>query len=199
VPQAPLHNEKELFALIAEGDERAFKTLYYQYLPLVQPLIAAIVRSELPVKDLVQEIFLRIWVSREKLPDIDDPKAWIFRIVYFQSFSFLRRQAVKKKAAGRLQEAQEAAAIGNPVEEYTALQEIGRLVKQAIEDLSPQARRIYTLSREEHLKIPEIAERLGISPHTVKNMLVKALKKIRQELEEKGVFLPAILLLYYLN
>jgi RNA polymerase sigma-70 factor (ECF subfamily) len=193
-----LHNEKQLFALIAEGDEKAFKTLYYQFLPRLQPLISAIIRSDDHVKDLVQEVFLRIWLNRKDLPDIRDPKAWIFQITYFQSYSWLRRLAVRKKAAGKLYAEQDSLGHNNPVTDYITVQEIGRLVRESISALSPQAQRIYRLSREEHLKIPEIAARLGISPNTVKNTLVRSLKKISESLKEKGVFLPGLLLVYYL-
>jgi len=197
VPVKPIHNDRELFNLIAGGDERAFKQLYYEYLPRIQPLIAAIIRLDAPVKDIVQEIFLRIWLNREKLTEIQDPKAWIFKIAYFQSFTWLRRQTVKQRSREVLV-AQASNNTGNPVEEYTSVQEIGRLVRQAILSLAPREQLIYQLSREEHLKIQEIANRLEISPNTVKNTLVRALKKIRKALEEKGVFLPAVLLWYYL-
>jgi RNA polymerase sigma-70 factor (ECF subfamily) len=52
-----IHEEKLLFRQIAAGDEAAFETLFYLYLPLIQPVIGNMVKSEAVVKDLVQEIW----------------------------------------------------------------------------------------------------------------------------------------------
>ena len=50
-------NDQKLFALIAEGDEQAFRQIFHFYTPLLQPLILNIIQSEASVKDVVQEIF----------------------------------------------------------------------------------------------------------------------------------------------
>jgi RNA polymerase sigma-70 factor (ECF subfamily) len=51
-------------------------------------------------------------------------------------------------------------------------------------EMSPQQQIIYRMSREEGLKIPEIAEKLGLSASTVKNTLVRALQHLRHFLEK---------------
>jgi RNA polymerase sigma-70 factor (ECF subfamily) len=66
------------------------------------------------------------------------------------------------------------------------LKEVRRLIIEAVGRLPAQRRRIYQMSRDEEMKIPEIAERLGISPNTVKNTLVVSLGFIRHYLAERG-------------
>jgi RNA polymerase sigma-70 factor (ECF subfamily) len=66
------------------------------------------------------------------------------------------------------------------------LKEVHQLVIQAVGRLPAQRRRIYQMSRDEGMKIAEIAEQLGISPNTVKNTLVMSLGFIRKYLAERG-------------
>jgi RNA polymerase sigma factor (sigma-70 family) len=67
------------------------------------------------------------------------------------------------------------------------LNEINKIVAIAVEKLPEQRKKIYQLSRGDGKTIPEIAETLGISPNTVKNALVMALKSIRIQLDQHGI------------
>lgn len=186
--------EKVLLVRISGGDEAAFLELFHFYARLIRPVVFKITQNEAMVPDLVQDVFLRIWLHREKLPEIDNLRSWIFRIVYHQSFNYLRQQAVRRKAQDRLERSLMDAAPDNPVEDNTLFEETRRQISLAIDHLPPQARRVYLLSREQGLKINEIAATLSISPKTVKNTLTRALAGIKARLEAHGIYLPAVLL-----
>lgn len=189
------HHEKELFNLVAQGDESAFEELFHVYVPKIQPVILKLVKSEAVTKDIIQDIFLNIWVSRAKLPDIMSPSNWIFKITYNRTYSWLEQQAIRQKVNSN---------IGNRLGESHSYQteeniffaETARLVKQAIHQLPPQTRKIYLLSREEGMKIAEIADHLNISVSTVKNTIVNAGKAIRANLARHGIILPLILFIW---
>ena len=66
------------------------------------------------------------------------------------------------------------------------LHDLQKLVARAVNHLSPQRRKIYQLSREQNMTIPEIADHLQISASTVKNTLVTALREIREYLNKAG-------------
>ena len=66
-----------------------------------------------------------------------------------------------------------------------------QLMKVALTALSPRRRLVYQLSRDQGLNLQEIAARLRLSPNTVKNHLVIALKFIRKYL---SVMNPVLLL-----
>lgn len=151
------------------------------------------IQTEAPVKDVIQEIFLNIWLSRQKLVEIDNPRKWIFRIAYFQSYKWIRQQLVRTEAKHVLQSGanmQPTFIDGEP----TAFGETARLIKLAIEQLPPQAKKIYLLSREEDLKIREIADLLKLSTQTVKNSLTRSLHTIQEFLEEHEIYIPAVFL-----
>lgn len=185
-------HETTLFHRIAEGDESAFEALFHLYVPKIRPVIARIIQVEGPEKDIIQEIFLGIWLSREKLPEVMTPHNWIFKMVYHRCYSWLQKQGVRDKANRII--TRESADHSNLTEENIAFSETALLVKQAILQLPPQAQKIYLLSRETGLKIAEIAGELQLSPQTVKNSLVRSLKFIREYLTAKGIILPMILL-----
>lgn len=187
-----LHNEKELLLRISEGDEKAFEAFFFYYFPQIQPLIAEIIDSQTASRDVIQDIFLNIWINRGKLPEIQNMRSWIFTVAYHQSYSWLRKQKTRNNATAAI----DTPDATNAIEEYTAFRETGKLIQEAVQTrLTRQQQNIYRLSREHHLTIPEIAERLGLSPNTVKNTLVSALKEIRHYLQEHGILLPSVVLI----
>lgn len=193
-----MHNEPytdtELFRLIAEGDETAFRLLFHRYVPELRPLIMHITKTASVAEDIIQETFLRLWISRDKLVSIENPRSWLLRIVFYQSFSYLRRQGVHTRAMDVMASRQDAEDVHNPTEETLAYHQVLHLVEEAVQQLPPQARRIYVMSREKGLRIPEIAQALMLSPNTVKNSLVSSLKIIRKRIEQSGHFIPMVVL-----
>jgi RNA polymerase sigma-70 factor (ECF subfamily) len=187
------YTDNELFRLIADGDETAFRLLFHRYVPELRPLVMHITKTAAVTEDIIQEAFLRLWISRDKLDTIEHPRSWLLRIVFHQSFTYLRRQAVHTKAIDAIS-ARQAAEEHNPTEDALAYAQIVRLVAEVVRQLPPQARRIYVLSREKGLRIPEIAQELTLSPHTVKNSLVYSLKTIRKRIEQSGYFIPLLFL-----
>lgn len=184
-------NEKALFARIAEGDETAFRELFHLYTPLLRPLIFKLTKSEYIIEDILQDVFFKVWMQRDKLTNIENPRSWILKIAFHDCFGHLRKMAVRNRGNEPMPEE-------SMPEEDLEFRETARLVEEAIALLPPQAQRIYLLSRHEGLKLVEIAERTGLSLQTVKNTLSRALRGIREYLEKRGIYLPLLLLWYWI-
>ncbi|GEP95856.1 RNA polymerase sigma factor [Chitinophaga cymbidii] len=187
-----LYTDEYLFARIAEGNEAAFEQLFYRYLPKLQTVIRKIVKQEAVVNDIIHDIFLNIWVKREELPQIQAPASWIYRVMYNRSLTWVERQRLRENKQKNMRIATSA----NNTEEAVFFAETSRLVQEAIRRMPPQTQKIYLLSRESGLRIPEIAETLRLSPNTVKNTLVRAGKLIRDHLQRNGILLPLLLFIY---
>lgn len=191
IPASPLE-DKELFSQIAAGDEQAFTQLFYRYLPRLQPFVAEIVKTPTLTEEMIQDTFLRIWLHRDQLPGIDNPRAWIYKIAAHRCFNHLSRLTRERKVLNAL--AHTAAEDDPATHRELNLRELRTAVEDAVQQLPERRRLIYTLSRTEGLTIPEIAARLGLSTNTVKNTLVHALSFIREQLERSGWVLPALIL-----
>ncbi|MBA3675759.1 MAG: sigma-70 family RNA polymerase sigma factor [Chitinophagaceae bacterium] len=75
-----------------------------------------------------------------------------------------------------------------------------KLVNEAIDQLSPQRKKVFILSREQGLSQAEIAEQLDLSPSTVNNHLTEALRSVKEYLQKTpGTSLAVLLLLVNVN
>lgn len=192
---SPYNNDHDLFHRVSLGDEQAFEELVTLYGPVLQKAIFSVIRTPLALKDILQDVFLQLWLNREKLEGLDNPRAWMLKVAYYRSYTWMRNKGVQEKVHKLLETRMLVNPVHNPVEEEALFSETKKYLGQAIDQLSPQAKRIYQLSREGNLKIHEIASLLNISDRTVKNTLSTALKKIRQYLQEQGIVIPVIILL----
>jgi RNA polymerase sigma-70 factor (ECF subfamily) len=188
--------EKELLRRVSEGDEAAFKEIYQWYDRLLRPFLLELTKSEESTGDLVQETMMRIWLYRDRLHNLEHPRAYIYRIAGNRAFSWLRKQVNHAHLSETMpqHEPQEAAVA----EASLSLQALSLALHKIIQSLPEQRRKIYLLSREQDIKPAEIARMLNISISTVNNTLYQSVKSIREELEKAGYILPLGLLLFFL-
>jgi DNA-directed RNA polymerase specialized sigma24 family protein len=116
----PSYSDHELFFKIAEGDEVAFRQLFDRYVPRIKPAIRSFTGTETMVKDLIQNVFLLIWIGREKLPEVRSPENWIFRIVIHECSKWLRHEDVRSRSFTKLTDSTPPDSIlSNSTEEYS--------------------------------------------------------------------------------
>lgn len=187
-----LQTETELFALISEGDEDAFRELYRQWHPILRGYIIKILKTEEDVMEILQESLLRLWLNRDKLADIQYPRTWFIRIVTNECYRYFRKHGLQHRLLSALDQAKSDDIVHN-TEQELAFRETQRLIQQAVRTLPPRQREIYILSRDKGLRIPEIAEQLGVTPKYVTKTLGIALQVIRQKLTIAGKFLLSFL------
>ncbi len=197
MPDKTSYTDKELFLLISEGDQDAFRDLFERYDVKLYPYVVEVLKSPEAADDIIQDSFMRIWLNREKLTTIDNPPSWIFKLVLNACYNILRRQITENKVLGIV------AAEKSPRDQY-AEQDIQyaqtkRLIGEAVAQLTPQRRKIYSLNRIDGLKVNQIANELDLSVSTVKNTLAAALVSIRDYLKANGIvysFLAGLFLFY---
>jgi len=164
-----------------KGDEHALEVLFVDVFQLheqrLYTLALCLVKSEQHVKDIIQEVFLKLWEHRHHLQDIHNMEAWLYRVMENKVIDFLRKAA----ADNRLKDAiwNTISQARNDTDEWLEAKEYNRIIQQAIDHLPPQRRRIYCLHKKEGLDHAQIAEQLSISRHTVKNQMSAAIQSIR--------------------
>ena len=175
-------DDQLLFERIAAGDEAAFRLIFDAYRLRLYALALKMLRSGSEAQEIVQETFLSLWTSREKLPAVTNASSYIFTIAYHKIYRQLKQTAIDARKLQALIAAGEISQ--NSTEENMAARESQHLVAMAVQQLSPQRKQVYLLSRGEGLTLDEIAVRMGVSRNTVKNHLVEALKQIRTYLKK---------------
>lgn len=154
-----------------------FKTYEYR----LYALAVKLTKSDLYARDIIQEVFLKLWEHRESISSIDNIEAWLYRLTENKVIDFLRKAA----ADGRLKEALWNKLPGNQQSVHAVeVKEYDHIIQKAIDQLPSQRKLIYYLNREEGLNYQQIANELHISRHTVKNQLSTALQSIRRFLAQ---------------
>lgn len=173
------HNEKMLFHRVAEGDEQAFGKLFNLFLPKLYPFIVKFTRSQIAAQEIIQETFIRVWLNRDKLDEIENPGGWLYKVASNECYSYARKKALTNKFSNDITTVPEPVLVA---QEEMDLKELNRLIHQAVDKLPAQRRKIFQMSRDQGKTIPEIASELQLSPNTVKNALVTSLRSIREHL-----------------
>jgi RNA polymerase sigma-70 factor (ECF subfamily) len=193
VKSLPLTNEHDLLARVAQGDQKAFGIVFHHYRQKIYSYAFHLSGDPVQADELVQEVFLKVWLHREKIPHVLRFDSWLFTIARNQVFDMLKNLA--KETAFRRQVTGLLTPGSNPVEDQLLTRENEQRLQQAVDQLPPRQKLIFTLSRHQGMKHEEIASRLQISRHTVKTHLVQALKTLRDLLHfPSDGLLPAIAL-----
>jgi RNA polymerase sigma-70 factor (family 1) len=187
-----LHIEKALFDRVADGDEQAFEQLYDLLKPRIAGYVMKLVKSETGTAEVIQEALIRFWLSRDKLHDIQQPHAWLFRIVANECYRHFRQHGLQERLRSELEVT--AAEASHQTEMDLAYRETRRIIHDVVAALPERHREIYRLSREEGLRMQEIADRTGLSFRYVKKVLMATLKIIREKLRQAGLYLHTLLL-----
>jgi RNA polymerase sigma-70 factor, ECF subfamily len=132
-------------------------------------------------KDIVQDVFVKIWQNYEKIELISDLKPYVFRAVQNSSFNYLRDH--KTNRFSEVPIANSGIECQEESEDIHRKEETYNKIHQAVDKLPEKWREAFILSKYENLKYTEIAEKMNISVKTVEKYISKALNFIRLELK----------------
>lgn len=173
-----------LLKLIKQGDQIAFRHLFYQYADSLERFITYYIHDREKSQDLVLDIFTYIWENRQNFVIKLTLKAYLFQAARNKSFTYIR----DKKIPVYLEEMEGMEIVQNYDSELE-LQELHHLIEEAVSLLPDKCREIFRKSREENLTNKEIAGQLHISEKTVEGQITIALKKIRIHLGDSYSYL----------
>lgn len=144
--------------------------------------IRRLVRSRETADDIVQEAFLRTYEHADR---IEMPRAFLFSAARNLAFDNRRRHLAQKTDSSGDFDASHAVQTSESPEGGVLADEQSRLLKQAVERLSPQCRAAFTLRVFHDCSYKEIAQRLGLSPKTVENHIARALRETHEHLRRR--------------
>lgn len=180
-------SDRKLSVLLKEGDKLAYAEIYNRYKNLLQCHIYKKLGNFEEVKDVLQDLFIKLWDNRANLPLTENLPGYLFSAARNRVFNHLSHKKVESKYIDSFQD------FVSEGHYFTDLlvreKEFARLIHQEIEALPPKMREVFKLSREGHLSHEEIAESLNISSQTVSKQISNALKILRVKLGSLFCFL----------
>jgi len=191
-PESP-HNEKELLRLVARGDEESFRVLFNDYNDRVYKTAYQYLKSYDLAKEVVQEVFIKLWQRKETLAEVEHFKTWLQTLTKNHIIDFMRKLDAQDNA--RKKWADGAGDTENTTDYKVRNAQYERLLEEALGKLSDQQRAVYRLSKEKGLSREQIATELSMSPNTVKTHMQRALSAIRDFLKDHGEVYLLLLLM----
>ncbi len=152
-----------------------------------------ITQSELLTQEVVQDVFLKIWINRSSLTEVDCFKAYLIVVARNHAFNCLKQIAREQSRKKEWVNSVLHHAV-NSIDESDAI-DTGKLIDEAVELLPSRQKKVYTLSRREGIRPQEIARELNISHETVKKHMVLALRFLKNHLRTRIGLMIIIMLL----
>lgn len=176
--QKPERSIVMLFKEIHEGMETAFNELFLTYYDRLVAFSVQYVKQQECAEEITSELFVKLWLRRNTLPDILNPEVYLYVAIKNASLNYLRGS--KKNNGPLLDRIEEATVL--PLGDYPGpeleTKELTRKLDEAIAALPEQRRIIFRLIKEDGLKCREVARILNISVRTVENQMYKAVKNL---------------------
>ncbi|CAL1517432.1 sigma-70 family RNA polymerase sigma factor [Chitinophaga sp. MM2321] len=192
-----LHSDTSLLVRLAAGDEAAFNTLFERHRDKLYNYLLKITKSPEIAEEFVIDVFVKLWVGRELMVQVHHLEGFLYKVAYHKAIDFLRvtsrHDRLQKVYIERLEQLPEKRA-----DDLLIDMELRQLLLEAVKQLPPKRRLIYTLSREQGLTHDQIATALNLSRNTVKNTMMAATRSISNFLQSNGLDKAALSILFFM-
>ncbi|CAK7047937.1 MAG: ECF RNA polymerase sigma factor SigL [Parabacteroides sp.] len=186
---------------VRTGDREAFNELYNLYYPVLRSYAGLLLKEEEEAEDVVQDVFLNVWLRKEILDDTLSLRGYLLRSVYNTALNIIKRRGYSETYRSVYEK--EVEEIGFKYYDPDACDIIRKLydrdirsdINMAIKSLPDRCREVFSLSYLHDMPSKEISRKLGISLRTVESHIYSALKLLREKLEH---YKPALFLLFLL-
>jgi RNA polymerase sigma-70 factor (ECF subfamily) len=163
------------------GDQAAFESMFHHYYSRLCVFSNSYVKSLDISRDVVQEVFIKIWDNRESFHISQSLKAYLYMAVRNQSLNFLQQKKQKQRLEERLKKQQDLS--DSIKKEELNTEELTEKIWKLVDKLPERRRTIFILYRKHGLSYTEIAEVMDITRKTVENQMGKSLKFLREHLD----------------
>ena len=185
-------NTEEIIRRLKNEDKSAVDELFNYYYPRLYHFSKSILKIENEIDDILQEVFVKIWLNRHKIGSAESFNSWIFTITRNELLNLIRNNLRDHNFKDQLflRSVAEEYQTQNPLE----YDEIRTGIDKIVAALPEKRKQVFILSRTEGLSYKEISQQLNISEKTVEDHITHAIKQIKSSMKEMGII--SILYLY---
>lgn len=166
---------------LRKRDPGVYEIVFKKYYPKLVVFVCRHLGDQDVAKDVVQDIFFKLFENSYSLPDGFNLKSWLYKVARNAAVDYLRHLQVVDHHKFLMGEAMLASEeMDEEIDE-----DVYNRVNQAIESLPEQCRLIIKLNVIEGKKYLEIAEELDISINTIRTQVSRGYKKLREILSDE--------------
>ena len=165
---------------LGRDDKKALDELYQYYYPRLYGFSKSFLKVEDDIDDILQDVFVKIWMNRQKISSVKTFNSWIFTITKNTILTYFREKYRQNEFETRVKQLATAEVVLNTDVEY---EELKKQTDKIIDELPEKRKKVFRLSREEGMSYKEISEEMGISLKTVEDHMLHALRYLRSQLK----------------
>lgn len=179
----PRHDtDEQLVSLLAADDHHAFNELFDRYWQKMLIKARITLGSEVEAEEIVQTVFLNIWRRRKDIRLKNSFHTYLSASVKYEIIDALANSARQRKIHNAAHSSSDQ--FHNNVDAWMDYESSRQLLEETVSELPEKCQLVFRLSREAGLSEAEISDKLGISIKTVGAHKTKALKAIRNALQQ---------------
>lgn len=172
-------DEMQLIRGLKRGREYAFTSIFNLYFQTLYQYSVSFLKSEHDAEDVVQEVFIRLWLSRENITAENSLKSFLFTAT---RNLLITRFNQRLNAPAFEDYLDYCNSLGREDDSRLEYEEFMTRLDLCISELPPHQQKVVRMSKIEQLGNKEIADRLGINEQSVKNSLSLGLKHVRSRM-----------------
>lgn len=178
--------DHQLLRLVKNNNEEFLRILFNLYYSKLCTYASTFVKMPDVAEEIVQETFIKFWENRDSIDVSHSFRSYIFRSVHNNCINYLKKSQILKRQSREMEE--EILYHNQIVLRNFSSDVINNLISEELEarladilnEMPPQARKIFTMSRFDQLSYQEIADKLEISVNTVKTQMKRSLARLRE-------------------
>ncbi|MGM9508105.1 RNA polymerase sigma-70 factor [Larkinella sp. GY13] len=179
-----------------KADSAAFAELHARFSGKLYALAYRKTGDSDAAEDLVQDLFVTLWVQREALSIDKTVQVYLFSALKNRIISYLRKQILHKSVSlDEVYSEVQVSHSANVVQEWIQVREVQEVYLRELKNLPEKSREVFELSRS-GLANKEIAEQLGLAEKTIEFHISKCLRVLRVKLLYVAGVVSTLLLLH---
>jgi len=175
--------------------KQAFEALFKSHFAYLCNFAQQYVQDADTAQDICQKVFIRLWEKRSDMDPQQSIKSYLFTAVKNRCLNHIRdhkkyRSQILDLDCGDIDFSRED-------DDQLAADELQSRIEQALNQLPEKCRQVFEMSRYRQMKYQEIADELDISPKTVEAHMSKALKSLKEALNDYFIILISLLVILW--